>query len=43
MDIYIKQKLEAIKKAKNDEEIVKILNKIYDDGFSDGANDQLED
>jgi hypothetical protein len=39
---YIQGKFEAIKKAKSDEEIKEILDKIWEDGFSDGANEGHE-
>lgn len=38
MDVYIKERLEAIKKAKTDDEIADILDEIYNDAFEDGAN-----
>jgi len=36
---YIEEYLDALKKAKSDEEKIIILNKIYDDGFDDGFED----
>lgn len=37
MDKYIKDKLRQIKAAKTDKDIVSILDKIYEDGFTDGV------
>ena len=36
MDKYITKYLRAVNKAKTNEEKLDILNKIYDDGFTDG-------
>ena len=36
MDKYTQEYLKAIKEAKTDEDIVKLLTKIYEDGFADG-------
>jgi len=39
MDEYIEKRREAIKGSKTDEEIDTVLNKIYDNGFEDGSNE----
>lgn len=39
---YINKKLEAVKAAKTVEELVVILNQIYDDGFQDGIDEPSE-
>lgn len=38
IDSYLERTLKSIKEAKSDEELTAIINKIYDDGFSDGGN-----
>lgn len=37
---YIKKYADLIKKAKTEKEINAILNRIYEDGFEDGANEK---
>lgn len=39
VDKYIEKFRSNIKNSKNDEEIDTVLNKIYEDGFGDGANE----
>lgn len=38
MDKYTKKIIEAIKKAQTEDELVDIINKIYEDGIEDGYN-----
>ena len=38
-DEYLDKYKKALKKARNGKEIDGILNKIYEDGFEDGANE----
>ena len=38
-DKYLEKFKSALKKAKNGKEVDDILNKIYSDGFEDGANE----
>lgn len=38
-DKYANDKLKAIKNAVSDEEIINIINRLYEDGFNDGYND----
>ena len=40
MDKYTKKHIELVKDAKTDEELGKIINKIYEDGFQDGRNSE---
>ena len=42
MNDYIKQFVDAIKSAKDDNEIAVIVNKIYEEGFEDGVNSESE-
>ena len=37
---YTTKYLKAIRAAKNTKELTIIINKIYEDGFEDGVNDQ---
>ncbi len=39
VDLYIDKYKKAVKGAKNDKEIETVLNKIYEDGFEDGVNE----
>ena len=43
MNKYLKNYLDCLKKLETDEEKLKILDKIYSDGFEDGANEGKED
>lgn len=36
IDVYAQKKIEQIKACKSDEDMAEIINKIYEDGFSDG-------
>ena len=38
-DKYANKYLAFLRSAKNDEELVDIINKIYEDGFVDGTNE----
>jgi len=38
MDEFIVRYRKAVKGAKNDKELTEILDKLYSDGFEDGAN-----
>lgn len=38
-DDYAKKFIEAIKNCVTDEDMEVVINKIYDDGFQDGANE----
>ena len=42
-DEYVKGFLFAIKKAQNDEELINIINKVYEEGFEDGCNAGQDD
>ncbi|MFH1472399.1 MAG: hypothetical protein ABIF85_05850 [Nanoarchaeota archaeon] len=42
-DDYAKGFLFAIKKAQNDEELINIIDKIYEDGFKDGCKEGQDD
>jgi hypothetical protein len=39
-DKYKEEKIKAFKECKDDEEIGDLINKIYEDGFEDGTNDE---
>jgi hypothetical protein len=43
MNKYLENYLDCLKKLETDEEKLKILDKIYSDGFEDGANEEKED
>jgi len=40
-DIYVEKYLKMIKgrDLNNDKELIEIINKIYEDGFTDGSNE----
>jgi len=39
VDKYAKKYLKMIKQAKTDEELIGIINKVYENGFEDGCNE----
>jgi hypothetical protein len=39
MDDYQKKYVEQIKKAQNDEDLEKTIDRIYEDGFQDGQEE----
>jgi hypothetical protein len=39
MDNYVKTLLPIIKSAKTDDELARVIDKIYEDGFADGVED----
>lgn len=39
MDAYVRRYVMALKTAHIDEELTNIVNKIYEDGFEDGAKE----
>lgn len=39
-DRYVKKLRKAIKDSSTDDEIDTVLNKAYEDGFQDGANEK---
>ncbi|MGV8162410.1 MAG: hypothetical protein ACP5N2_03720 [Candidatus Nanoarchaeia archaeon] len=39
MDEYLKKHREQLKKAKTSKDVDAVLNKVYEDGFEDGANE----
>jgi hypothetical protein len=43
MNKYLENYLDCLKKLETDEEKLKILDKIYSDGFEDGTNEGKED
>ena len=42
MDSYTKKYVDAFKQAETDVEIANIIDKIYEDGFSDGENNAVD-
>jgi len=42
-DKYAVKWIEAIKKCVNDEQLALVINKIYDDGFTDGQDENNAD
>ena len=40
-DQYIKKYIKAIKSSKTDEELKTVINRIYEDGFQDGIENDL--
>lgn len=42
MDKYTKEYLQKIKKAKNDQELVDIINNIYADGWDDSESSTIK-
>ena len=43
MDNYQQKYLELIKQAQNDDDLQRTIDKIYEDGFSDGTNEGEEE
>lgn len=42
-DKYAQKFIDAIKTCKGDEELENVINKIYENGFEDGANSEIEE
>lgn len=40
IDVYLEKYLKAIREAKTDYEIAKLIDRAYFDGFEDGANQE---